>query len=111
MKKLIFGLTALLSLQTFAASIECTSKSYKLTADNKTEWNANYSIKGVVNDGADVVISKRYVSDNFLVLFLEVDGQEDKFKTVAYRKNTTDKFKGEVMNGSKLEKAECDYQD
>lgn len=111
MKKLILGLTTLLSLQSFAASIECTSKSYKLTANNKAEWTANYSIKGVENDGADVMIGKRYVSKNFLILFLEVDGQEDKFKAVAYREKVTDQFEGEINDGNKLEKAKCNYKD
>lgn len=107
MKKLILLLSVLVSAQSFATKITCTSDKYKVEVQSskKDGQMANYSVDEVQNDGADVTVEKFNVTDRLIDLSLNVDNQQGKIQVVAAKSGDT--FKGSIYFGDLTQVADC----
>ena len=99
----------LLSTSSFANEDQliCKSSNYwVLLFDVNGSFSANYAVNGDINDGADVNLDQKYVSDKIISASLNVDGQPGIFE-LAVTKNKAGIFTGKIFRNGKQQTAVC----
>ena len=90
-----------------AADLLCTSSSYQiLVSDLSGDVWANYAVNGEVNDGADVRLDQKYISDKIISASLNVDGQPGIFE-LSVTKNKKGIFTGKIFRNKTYQTAVC----
>jgi hypothetical protein len=105
MKASLIAISLLYVTFSFAGTTSCRSKDYEILVYQ--DGLANYSVRGRLNDGADVEVSNFYKTTNVLAIGLTVDGFQNRFEVSAAR-SAQNMFKGMLFFGSIRQSVTCE---